>query len=181
MTLLEKANQYDMEVDELSDVLMSDPKNEHFFKQHDIMGNHPLDPLCERAIDEIMSKRQAAESQIDADTDTDSISEETMTAPNTDQPENASIESQATEEKPKAKRAKKKGAPAGEVTSEIDNAPNTVLRKFYAENFNVKPEKIFLMDDASVKEKVDEKYIVLERESDFLFIKRTSAVVSIAK
>lgn len=87
----------------------------------------------------------------------------------------------AAPEKLKIKRTKRKSAPVVEVQSEIDTIPSTVLRRFYAENFTIKPEKVFYMDDASVKEKVDERYIVVERESDYLFLKRTAAVISVPK
>ena len=87
----------------------------------------------------------------------------------------------AAPEKLKVKRTKRKSAPTVEVQSEIDTIPSTVLRRFYAENFTIKPEKVFYMDDASVKEKVDERYIVVERESDYLFLKRTAAVISVSK
>ena len=87
----------------------------------------------------------------------------------------------AAPEKLKVKRTKRKSAPVVEVQSEIDTIPSTVLRRFYAENFTIKPEKVFYMDDASVKEKVDERYIVVERESDYLFLKRTAAVISVPK
>ena len=50
-----------------------------------------------------------------------------------------------------------------------------------AENMNVKPEKIFFMDDATVKEKVDEKYIFIERSDDYIVMKKGSAVLSVKK
>lgn len=94
------------------------------------------------------------------------------------------LESESNESKSKSgqtRSRKKKPSPSVEVESEIDVVPNTVLRKFYAENFSVKPEKIFFMDDASVKEKVNEKYIVMERDEDYLFMKRTVSVISVKK
>ena len=91
------------------------------------------------------------------------------------------MSTEQTEAKPKTKRTKKKPAVTVEVESEIEAIPSVMLRKFYAENFSVKPEKIFYMDDATVKEKVDERYIVIERDNDFLFLKRTAAVISVPK
>ena len=96
--------------------------------------------------------------------------------------DNSEKQPETQKSKPTARsRAKKKPVVPVEIVSEIDGVPNSLLRRFYAENFSVKPEKIFFMDDASVKEKIDEKYVVLEREMDFLFVKRTAAVVSMNK
>lgn len=65
--------------------------------------------------------------------------------------------------------------------TDIMNVPPSVLRKFYAENFTVKLDKIFFMDDESVKAKVDEKFVVLEREQDYIFLRRNTAIISVKK
>lgn len=237
MTLGEKAEVYGMDAAELTDVLMSEPKNKRFFGSRDLSGD--LDSVTSRAIDEIMAKHPdmlpsakgsafgEKESVKEPDTAVTSKSdtefEDNMQPPvhsttplseppvedfnaidETEEPlddtksepadttkseKDAGAEpgthllesTEQTEAKPKAKRTKKKSAVTVEVESEIEAIPSVTLRKFYAENFSVKPEKIFYMDDATVKEKVDERYIVIERDNDFLFLKRTAAVISVPK
>lgn len=237
MTLGEKAEVYGMDVAELTDVLMSEPKNKRFFGSRDLSGD--LNSVTSRAIDEIMAKHpdmlpsakgsafgekeNAEEPDIAATSEVDTEFEDNMQPPvhsttplseppvedfnaidETEEPlddtksepadttkseKDAGAESgthllestEQTEAKPKAKRTKKKPAVIVEVESEIEAIPSVALRKFYAENFSVKPEKIFYMDDATVKEKVDERYIVIERDNDFLFLKRTAAVISVPK
>lgn len=239
MTLGEKAEVYGMDATELTDVLMSEPKNKRFFGSRDLSGD--LDSVTSRAIDEIMAKHPdmlpsakgsafgEKENVEELDTATtseaDTDFEDNMQPPvhsatplseppvedinaidETEEPlddtksgsadvtepvtaKDARIEpgthllesTEQTEAKPKTKRTKKKPAVTVEVESEIEAIPSVMLRKFYAENFSVKPEKIFYMDDATVKEKVDERYIVIERSNDFLFLKRTAAVISIPK
>lgn len=236
MTLGEKAEVYGMDAAELTDVLMSEPKNKRFFGSRDLSGD--LDSVTSRAIDEIMAKHpdmlpsakgsafgekeNVEEPDIAATSEVDTEFEDNMQPPvhsttplseppvedfnaidETEEPsfdtksepsdatepvtaKDAGVEpgthlSETTEVKPKAKRTKKKPAVTVEVESEIEAIPSVMLRKFYAENFSVKPEKIFYMDDATVKEKVDERYIVIERDNDFLFLKRTAAVISVPK
>lgn len=239
MTLGEKAEIYGMDATELTDVLMSEPKNKRFFGSRDLSGD--LDSVTSRAIDEIMAKHPdmlpsakgsafgekenveepdtAATSEADTDFEdnmqppvhsTTPLSEPPVEDINaideTEEPladtksesadvtepvtaKDAGVEpgthllesTEQTEAKPKTKRTKKKPAVTVEVESEIEAIPSVMLRKFYAENFSVKPEKIFYMDDATVKEKVDERYIVIERSNDFLFLKRTAAVISVPK
>ena len=58
MTLYEKAEKYDMESNELTAIIMAEPKNKRFFEQRDLTGN--LDSVTERAIDEIMAKQPEA-------------------------------------------------------------------------------------------------------------------------
>lgn len=202
MTLYEKAEKYNMEPNELTAIIMAEPKNKKFFEQRDLAGN--LDAVTERAIDEIMarqpevpadtnpSSREKEKTEVDeftqhissfisgsTEVEEPKIKEPTQVEQKAEAPENKEIK---TEPKAKPKRTRKaQKAPAVEVESEIDCIPNVMLRKFYAENFNVKPEKIFFMDDASVREKVDEKYIVIERENDCLFLKRNASVISMAK
>lgn len=239
MTLGEKAEVYGMDATELTDVLMSEPKNKRFFGSRDLSGD--LDSVTSRAIDEIMAKHpdmlpsakgsafgekeNVEELDIAATSEADAEFEDNMQPPvhsttplseppvedinainETEEPlddtksesadatepvtaKDAGVEpgthllesTEQTEAKPKAKRTKKKPAVTVEVESEIEAIPSVMLRKFYAENFSVKPEKIFYMDDATVKEKVDERYIVIERDNDFLFLKRTAAVISVPK
>ncbi len=239
MTLGEKAEVYGMDTAELTDVLMSEPKNKRFFGSRDLSGD--LDSVTSRAIDEIMAKHpdmlpsakgsafgekeNVEEPDIAATSEADAEFEDNMQPPvhsttplseppvedinaidETEEPlddtksesadvtepvtaKDAGVEpgthllesTEQTEAKPKAKRTKKKSAVTVEVESEIEAIPSVMLRKFYAENFSVKPEKIFYMDDATVKEKVDERYIVIERDNDFLFLKRTAAVISVPK
>lgn len=237
MTLGEKAEVYGMNAAELTDVLMSEPKNKRFFGSRDLSGD--LDSVTSRAIDEIMAKHpdmlpstkgsafgekeSVKESDTAVTSKSDTEFEDNMqppvhsTAPLSESPvedinaideteeplddtksepadttkseKDAGAEpgthllesTEQTEAKPKAKRTKKKPAVTVEVESEIEAIPSVMLRKFYAENFSVKPEKIFYMDDATVKEKVDERYIVIERDNDFLFLKRTAAVISVPK
>ena len=202
MTLYEKAEKYDMEPNELTAIIMAEPKNKRFFEQRDLTGN--LDSVTERAIDEIMAKQPEAPADINPSsgekekTEVDDFAqhiqssiggsteveeakteESTQVEQKTEDPENKEVKA---EPKAKPKRTRKaQKAPAVEVESEIDRISNVMLRKFYAENFSVKPEKIFFMDDASVREKVDEKYIVIERENDCLFLKRNASVISMAK
>ena len=202
MTLYEKAEKYNMEPNELTTIIMAEPKNKRFFEQRDLAGN--LDAVTERAIDEIMARQpevpadtnpssrekekteveefaQHIQSSIGDSTEVEEskIKEPTQVDQKAETPENNEIK---TEPKAKPKRTRKaQKAPAVEVESEIDRIPNVMLRKFYAENFSVKPEKIFFMDDASVREKVDEKYIVVERSNDYLFLKRNTSVISMAK
>lgn len=237
MTLGEKAEVYGMNAAELTDVLMSEPKNKRFFGSRDLSGD--LDSVTSRAIDEIMAKHpdmlpsakgsafgekeSVKESDTAVTSKSDTEFEDNMQPPvhstvplsespvedinaidETEEPlddtksepadttkseKDAGAEpgthllesTEQTEAKPKAKRTKKKPAVTVEVESEIEAIPSVMLRKFYAENFSVKPEKIFYMDDATVKEKVDERYIVIERDNDFLFLKRTAAVISVPK
>lgn len=202
MTLYEKAEKYDMEPNELTTIIMAEPKNKRFFEQRDLTGN--LDSVTERAIDEIMAKQPEApadtnpssgekektevddfaqhiQSSIGGSTEVEETKteESTQVEQKTEDPENKEVKA---EPKAKPKRTRKaQKAPAVEVESEIDRISNVMLRKFYAENFSVKPEKIFFMDDASVREKVDEKYIVIERENDCLFLRRNASVISMAK
>ena len=202
MTLYEKAEKYHMEPSELTSIIMAEPKNKRFFEQRDLTGN--LDSVTERAIDEIMAKQPEApadtnpssgekektevddfaqhiQSSIGGSTEVEETKteESTQVEQKTEDPENKEVKA---EPKAKPKRTRKaQKAPAVEVESEIDRISNVMLRKFYAENFSVKPEKIFFMDDASVREKVDEKYIVIERENDCLFLKRNASVISMAK
>lgn len=202
MTLYEKAEKYHMEPSELTSIIMAEPKNKRFFEQRDLTGN--LDSVTERAIDEIMAKQpeisadtnpssgekektevddfaQHIQSSIGGSTEVEEAKaeESTQVEQKNEDPENKEVK---TEPKAKPKRTRKaQKAPAVEVESEIDRISNVMLRKFYAENFSVKPEKIFFMDDASVREKVDEKYIVIERENDCLFLKRNASVISMAK
>ena len=202
MTLYEKAEKYDMESNELTAIIMAEPKNKRFFEQRDLTGN--LDSVTERAIDEIMAKQPEAsadtnpssgekektevddfaqhiQSSIGGSTEVEEINteESTQVEQKNEDPENKEVKAKPKEKPKRTRRAQK--APAVEVESEIDRISNVMLRKFYAENFSVKPEKIFFMDDASVREKVDEKYIVLERENDCLFLKRNTSVISMAK
>lgn len=243
MTLGEKAEVYGMDAAELTDVLMSEPKNKRFFGNRDLFGD--LDSVTSRAIDEIMAKHPdmlpsakgsafgekenaekpdenidtAATSEVDAEFEdnmqppvhsttplSEPLVEDVNAIDETEEPsddtksepvaatepvtaKDAGVEpgthllesTEQAEAKPKAKRTKKKPAVTVEVESEIEAIPSVMLRKFYAENFSVKPEKIFYMDDATVKEKVDERYIVIERDNDFLFLKRTAAVISVSK
>lgn len=237
MTLGEKAEVYGMDTAELTDVLMSEPKNKRFFGSRDLSGD--LDSVTSRAIDEIMAKHPdmlpsakgsafgekenveeldtAATSEANTDfednmqppvhsttplseppvedinaiDETEEPLDDTKSEPadTTKSEKDAGVEpgthlletTEQAEAKPKAKRTKKKPAITVEVESEIEAIPSVTLRKFYAENFSVKPEKIFYMDDATVKEKVDERYIVIERDNDFLFLKRTAAVISVPK
>mgnify|MGYP000689105814 CR=1 FL=1 len=81
----------------------------------------------------------------------------------------------------KTKRVRRKTTLLAEIPSESNSVPSTILRKFYANNFTIKPEKIFFMDDDAVKEKIDEKYIVLVRENDYLFLKKNTSIISVAK
>lgn len=37
------------------------------------------------------------------------------------------------------------------------------------------------MNDDAVKEKIDEKYIILVRENDYLFLKKNTSIISVAK
>lgn len=202
MTLYEKAEKYDMEPNELTAIIMAEPKNKRFFEQRDLTGN--LDSVTERAIDEIMAKQPEAPADTNLSsgekekTEVDDFAqhiqsaiggsieiketktkESTQVEQKTEDPENKEVKAKPKEKPKRTRRAQK--APAVEVESEIDRISNVMLRKFYAENFSVKPEKIFFMDDASVREKVDEKYIVIERENDCLFLKRNASVISMAK
>lgn len=202
MTLYEKAEKYDMEPNELTTIIMAEPKNKRFFEQRNLTGN--LDSVTERAIDEIMAKQPEAPADTNPSsgekekTEVDDFAQhiqsaiggsievkETKTKESTqveqknEDPENKEVKAKPKEKPKRTRRAQK--APAVEVESEIDRISNVMLRKFYAENFSVKPEKIFFMDDASVREKVDEKYIVIERENDCLFLKRNASVISMAK
>ena len=202
MTLYEKAEKYHMEPNELTTIIMAEPKNKRFFEQRDLTGN--LDSVTERAIDEIMAKQPEApadtnpssgekektevddfaqhiQSSIGGSTEVEETKteESTQVEQKTEDPENKEVKAKPKEKPKRTRRAQK--APAVEVESEIDRISNVMLRKFYAENFSVKPEKIFFMDDASVREKVDEKYIVIERENDCLFLKRNASVISMAK
>lgn len=205
MTLYEKAEKYDMEPSELTAIIMAEPKNKRFFEQRNLAGN--LDSVTERAIDEIMAKQpevladanpssgekektevddfaQHIQSSIGGSTEVEKTKakEFTQVESKDSKTENSENKEVKTEPKAKPKRTRKtQKTPAVEVESEIDHIPSVTLRKFYAENFSVKPEKIFFMDDASVREKVDEKYIVIERDSDYLFLKRNTSVISMAK
>lgn len=67
------------------------------------------------------------------------------------------------------------------ISSDIDKMPAGVLRLFMAENMNIKPEKIFFMDDAAVRAKIDEKYAFIEREDDYIAVKKGTAVISVKK
>lgn len=67
------------------------------------------------------------------------------------------------------------------ISSDIDKMSAGVLRLFMAENMNIKPEKIFFMDDAAVRAKVDEKYAFIEREDDYIAVKKGTAVISVKK
>ena len=83
-------------------------------------------------------------------------------------------------EKPRTRKRRKTDEPVT-IDSDIGEVPAIELRKFLAENFSVKPEKIFFMDDAGVKEKVDERYIVISRNDAFVFIKRTASMIVLSK
>lgn len=83
-------------------------------------------------------------------------------------------------EKPRVRKKRKTEEPVT-IDSDIDEVPAIELRKFLAENFSVKPEKIFFMDDAGVKEKVDERYIVISRNDAFVFIRRTASMIALSK
>lgn len=194
MTFFEKAKRYGKEPMELKEILTKDTRNKRFFEQHDLEGN--LDSVCERAIDEIMQKYMKqepseppapdlpAEEEIEKNTEpSQEIFEDYEQLDILEEPALEEIEKVKSEDIPKRKtRSKrKKSAPTTEIPSEIDSVPCTVLRRFYAENFSVKPEKIFFMDDDSVREKISEKYIVVEREADYLFLKRATTVVSVSK
>lgn len=75
-------------------------------------------------------------------------------------------------EKPKT-RKRRKIEDQIEISSDIEEVPAVELRKFLADNFSIKPEKIFFLDDAGVREKIDEKYIVIARNDVFIFVKRS--------
>lgn len=81
----------------------------------------------------------------------------------------------------KKARGKKKTEVMAELSSDIEHVPAVELRKFLANNFSVKPEKIFFMDDKGVMEKVNEKYIVIEKDDMYIFIKRSTPLVIISK
>lgn len=83
-------------------------------------------------------------------------------------------------EKPRTRKKRKADDPVT-IGSDIDEVPAIELRKFLAENFSVKPEKIFFMDDTGVKEKIDERYIVISKNDAFVFIKRTASMIVLSK
>jgi len=83
--------------------------------------------------------------------------------------------------KPKTRRKKTEPKDTLDIETDIDEVPGVILRKFYAENFSIKPEKIFYMDDEMVKETVGNKFIVIEKDESYLFIKRTAGVISVRK
>lgn len=193
MTLRETADRYGMQEDELKELLLTDDKNVRFFKNHPLTGE--LDTMASRAIIEILEKSgrlpsvqgsafdEPDEKKEDSAEEAETVTETSNVQENADGTTNT--EPETNNELPRPKRAsarpKKKPAPVTEIESDIDAVPSMALRKFYAENFNVKPEKIFFMDDASVKEKIDEKYLVMERSDDYLFLKRTTGVLFMKK
>ena len=83
-------------------------------------------------------------------------------------------------EKPKT-RKRRKSEEQIEITSDIEKVPAVDLRKFLADNFSIKPEKIFFLDDAGVREKIDEKYIVIARDDAFIFVKRSYVLPVISR
>ena len=143
---------------------------------------HSTTPLSEPPVEDINAIDETEEPLDDTKSESADVTEPVTAKDAGVEPGTHLLEStEQTEAKPKTKRTKKKPAVTVEVESEIEAIPSVMLRKFYAENFSVKPEKIFYMDDATVKEKVDERYIVIERDNDFLFLKRTAAVISVPK
>lgn len=83
-------------------------------------------------------------------------------------------------EKPKT-RKRRKIEDQIEISSDIEKVPAVELRKFLADNFSIKPEKIFYLDDAGVREKIDEKYIVIARDDAFIFVKRSYVLPVISR
>ena len=83
-------------------------------------------------------------------------------------------------EKPKT-RKRRKIEDQIEISSDIEKVPAVELRKFLADNFSIKPEKIFFLDDAGVREKIDEKYIVIARDDAFIFVKRSYVLPVISR
>ena len=214
MTLLEKAQSYGMETDELMNILSDDPKNRRFFEHRNM--TEKLDPVTERALVEIMSKQPTVSSiatkndTVSKVTNSETMNQNTESIDDLDantafpvQNKNEKqdpMESEADVVKPdvnsgnhsmqndnesethkKTKRVRRKTTLLAEIPSESNSVPSTILRKFYANNFTIKPEKIFFMDDDAVKEKIDEKYIVLVRENDYLFLKKNTSIISVAK
>lgn len=92
---------------------------------------------------------------------------------------NNSLDMDDVETEPAAgntRKRKKKEQSQTELDTDIDEVPAVELRKFLAENFSVKPEKIFYLDDVGVRDKIDEKYAVIARSDKFFFIKRSYVI-----
>lgn len=85
-------------------------------------------------------------------------------------------------QKTKQKRRRKTVAkPAVDIPSAIDRVPATDLRKFYAQNFTIKPEKIFYLDDETIRKNVKDKFFCLEMNDRFVFFKKNTIMISIDK
>jgi hypothetical protein len=95
--------------------------------------------------------------------------------------EQAKEKSTKVREERKRRERKKTQVETEDIPTDIDSVPPVVLRKFLANNFSVNPEKIFYLDDNGVREKINSKYTVLEREGDYLFIKKGTSILSVKK
>lgn len=85
-------------------------------------------------------------------------------------------------QRPKQKRKRKVATKFSvDIPSAIDRVPATDLRKFYAQNFSIKPEKIFYLDDESIRKNVNEKYFCLEIQDRFVLFKKNTTMISIDK
>lgn len=85
-------------------------------------------------------------------------------------------------QRPKQKRKRKVATKFSvDIPSAIDRVPATDLRKFYAQNFAIKPEKIFYLDDESIRKNVNEKYFCLETQDRFVLFKKNTTMISIDK
>lgn len=209
MLISEIASKYNLTTEELYAALSEHEQNssqlKKFLREH--VKNGIADTVAQHAIVERLGKISEAipvninnaedevELAADQPIDSESSNEEIVIDDNNVGTKESSTEEEKTVEisetekvhtskadQPVAKkRTKRKEKKVVDFPSDIDKAPSRTLRVFYAENFPVKPEKIFYMDDETVKEYVDARYIVIEKDDSFVFLKKNANVVVVAK
>ena len=178
MTIKEMAEKYSVTEQRVKDLVNLDERHKTFFANH-INEHGEMDILAKKAIEEILQADNEAEEPYNT--------KKTEKHESTDEKEvPVSNEKKEDMENPKVSQngtRKRRQAKKTETTVSIPSAsvPPSYLRKFYYEHFKASPEKIFLLSDEEVKEKVLEKYFVLENEAQFLFIKKGTGVLAMLK
>lgn len=137
---------------------------------------------AESAVPDVKPEDTEEDTAVEVSEDVSKDNDDTESTPdiNTAPDDDANAETDAgdtgSESNTPTRKRKKKEQVQAELDTDIDEVPAVELRKFLAENFSVKPEKIFFLDDAGVKEKIDEKYAVIARGDRFFFIKRSYVI-----
>ena len=166
MTIRELAKSYDITEDKLREVALTTITQEYL--EENIKATGEISNALTGTIKRVLNQNGFT-IQVNEENEVDTTSTEDVS------------DAALTKQEAATKTSKKESLNDSVINTDIKKTPAIILRKFFASNYNVKPEKIFFMDDKSVAEKINEKYIVLERKNDYIFIKRNTNIISIKK